>query len=366
MFKIKWKDSNSRARIGELKLAHGVVETPVFMPVGTKAAVKTLSPDDLTDIGIPMILANTYHLNSRPGMEVIEKNGGLHEFMQWEKPILTDSGGFQVFSLSKHIKVFDEGVEFRYPANGELDFFSPQKVIEIQKVLGSDIVMVLDEPVGYPAEKERALLALKRTTEWAKLSKQQNLKDGQKMFGIMQGAFFRDLRKQSAEELIEIGFDGYAIGGLSVGEPADVLFEVLDYSVDFLPDETPCYLMGVGDPVGLIKGIQMGVDMFDSVLPTRVARNGTVFSSEGKLNLKNKKYKLDTTPLDSKCKCAVCSKYSRSYLRHLYQGGEILAHRLLSWHNLFYLTGLVQKAKFLLKEGKIKTLEMDLVEAYEC
>ena len=348
-----------------MTLAHGVVETPVFMPVGTKAAVKTLSPDDLTDIGISIILANAYHLNSRPGMEVIEKNGGLHEFMKWEKPILTDSGGFQVFSLSKHIKIVDEGVEFRYPANGELAFFSPQKVIEIQKALGSDIVMVLDEPVAYPAEKERALQALVRTTKWARLSKEQKLKSGQKMFGIMQGAFFKDLRQRSAEELMEIGFDGYAVGGLSVGEPADILFEVLDYSIDFLPAEAPCYLMGVGDPVGLIKGIQMGVDMFDSVLPTRLARNGTVFSSEGKINLKNNQYKLDTSPLDNECRCAVCSKYSRSYLRHLYHDGEILAHRLLSWHNLFYLTDLVQKAKFLLKEGKIKTLEKDLVEVYE-
>lgn len=365
MFDIIWQDTRSRARIGQLKLNNGIVETPVFMPVGTKGAVKTLSVDELDDLGTQIILSNTYHLNHRPGLDVIGKHKGLHRFMRWEKPILTDSGGYQVFSLSKHIKLSDEGVEFRYPQTGELTFFTPEKVIETQRALGSDIVMVFDQPVGYPAKRSDAIEALERTTKWAAISKKQPLNRGQKMFGIMQGAFHKDLRERSAAELIELDFDGYAIGGLSVGEPREVFFEVLDYSTQMMPEEKPRYLMGVGDPLGLIKGIQMGADMFDSVLPTRLARNGSIFTSEGRLNLKNAVYRLDTSALDKQCQCSVCKKYTRSYLRHLYMSQEILAHRLLSWHNLFYVADLVNKAKILLKEGNIKVLEKELKGIYE-
>jgi len=364
MFSIEFKDKKSRARLGKMSLAHGVVETPVFMPVGTKAAVKTLSSEDLEGIGAQIILSNTYHLNHRPGLEVIEKHSGLHGFMRWKRPILTDSGGFQGFSLSKNAKISDEGVKFRYPQTGEESFFTPENVIDIQKKLGSDIVMVLDQPAPYPVERQEAIDSLERTTKWALISRKQSLEDGQKMFGIVQGATFKDLRKRSAEELIEMDFDGYAIGGLSVGEPRDVFFEVLDYSSEFLPVEKPRYLMGVGDPLGIVKAIAAGVDMFDSVLPTRIARNGSVFSSEGRLNMKNSKYKMDTGPLDSECKCHVCSDYSRAYLRHLYISGEILAHRLFSWHNLHYLTDLVNRAKFLLKRGKLIELEKELELIY--
>lgn len=364
MFEIQWKDTKSRARLGRLKLANGVVQTPVFMPVGTKGVVKTLSSDDLSRIGFEIILSNTYHLNLRPGAEVIEKHGNLHKFMQWPKPILTDSGGFQIFSLSEHVRISKEGVEFRYPLTGEIDFFTPEKVIEIQRILESDIVMVLDHVIAYPAQKKKALDAVERTSRWAAVSKKQKLKEGQKMFAIMQGSTYKDLRRRSAEELVTIDFDGYAIGGLSVGEPAELLFETLDYSVGFLPDDKPRYLMGVGDPLGIVKAVQFGVDMFDSVLPTRLARNGTVFSSEGKINLKNAAYRLDTLPLDKECACEVCSKYSRSYLRHLYTNGEILAHRLLSWHNLFYIKELVGKAKTSLKEGNIYLLEKEMESIY--
>ncbi len=365
MFTINFKDKKSRARIGRLTLSHGEVETPVFMPVGTKAAVKTLSSEELTGLGTQIILSNAYHLNHRPGLEVIKKHGGLHGFMNWKRPILTDSGGFQVFSLSKHIKISDEGVKFRYPQTGDESFFTPENVIDIQKKLGSDIVMVLDQPSPYPTDKKDAVVAVERTTKWAQISKKQSLSEGQNMFGIMQGSTFEDLRKRSAHELLELNFDGYAIGGLSVGEPRDIFFEVVDYSADLLPKEKPRYLMGVGDPLGLVRGIKAGVDMFDSVLPTRIARNGSIFSSQGRLNMKNAKYSQDTGPLDDKCTCPVCKNYSRSYLRHLYMSGEILAHRLFSWHNLYYLVQLVEKTKFLLKEGKIIELEKELEVVYE-
>ncbi|TET54902.1 MAG: tRNA guanosine(34) transglycosylase Tgt [Actinobacteria bacterium] len=363
-FKVKFKDKESRARIGELKLSHGSVETPVFMPVGTKAAVRTLSPDELNEINVQIILSNAYHLNHKPGIEIIEKHGSLHKFMAWQKPILTDSGGFQAISLAKHVKIFDEGIEFRYPEDGQKAFFTPEKVIDIQKRLKSDVVMVLDEPTPYPFDKEQAKQALIRTSKWARISRNQKLKAGQKMFGIIQGAAYKDFRKKSAQDLTEIGFDCYAVGRLSVPEPKEILFEVLDYSTDFLPDDKPRYLMGLGDPLSLIKSIQMGIDMFDSVLPTRLARNGTVFSSEGKMNLKNAIYKLDKNPLDKKCTCPTCGKYTRSYLRHIYTSGEILAHRLLSWHNLHYLTSLLDEAKKLLKEGKVNNLEKELEQIY--
>ncbi len=365
MFKVDFEDKNSRARLGTLNLNHGVVKTPVFMPVGTKAAVKSLSVDELNQANAQIILSNTYHLYHRPGLEVINAHGDLHDFMGWQKPILTDSGGFQVFSLGKNVKITDEGAAFRYPESGEEAFFSPQKVVEIQKALGSDIIMVLDQLVQYPVSKEKALEALERTSKWAAISRQQPVNDGQRMFGIMQGSMYKDLRKRSAEELIEMNFDGYAIGGLSVGEPRDLFFEVLDYSTDFLPEEKPRYLMGVGDPLGLIKGIKAGVDMFDSVLPTRIARNGSIFTSTGRLNLKNASFRLDTKPLDEKCVCPVCQNYTRSYLRHLYVNNEILAHRLLSWHNIFYLTDLVNKAKLSIKEGNIESLEKELKEFYK-
>lgn len=336
-----------------LKTPHGAVETPVFLPVGSRGVVKTLTSDELKSIGATMILSNVYHLFLRPGRKIVEKMGGLHRFMDWNGPILTDSGGYQIFSLSKIIRVTDDGVEFKSPVDGAGHFLTPEDVVDIQEAFGSDIAMILDECPPYEAEKDQVRRATQRTLNWSKRCKNRN--DGnQALFGIVQGGVFIDLRKESVEKTVEIGFPGYGIGGLSVGEPQGLMFEVLKETLDYLPQDKPRYLMGVGDPEGIRTAIGMGVDMFDSAMPTRIARNGTVFVSEGRVNILNARNAQDERPLDPNCTCYTCTRYSRAYLRHLYQTGETLALRLLTWHNLFFIFNLIEKLKEEIKKNDEK------------
>jgi queuine tRNA-ribosyltransferase len=314
------------------------------MPVGTRATVKTMTPEELKEIGAQIILSNTYHLYLRPGHDIIKQAGGLHEFMHWDRPILTDSGGFQVFSLSEMRKVTDDGVEFRSVIDGSTHFFTPERVVEIEEAIGADIIMVLDELTGYPVEKKHAEVAVRRTYEWAKRCKSAQKTD-QALFGIIQGGTYENLRRMSAELTVELDFPGYAIGGLSVGEPHSMLFEVLDYTVPILPNEKPRYVMGLGNPTSLVESISLGVDMFDCVLPTRIARNGLALTTIGKINIRNARYARDFSPLDPGHDCYVCSNYTRAYLRHLVQSNEILGARLLTWHNLAYLIDVMRGAR---------------------
>lgn len=350
-FEVVRRGNKSRGRIGRLKTPHGAVETPVFMPVASKAAVKTLTAEEVKQVGGRMILGNAYHLYLRPGSKGIKKLGGLHRFMGWDGPILTDSGGYQVFSLSDLLDVTDEGVRFKSPIDGSSHFLSPEDVVDVQDALGSDIAMVLDECPPYPADREHTRRALIRTIEWSKRCRKRRTsldkKSGrnQALFGIVQGGMYPDLRRESVEKTLELGFSGYGIGGLSVGEPAELLFETLDETLEHLPEETPRYLMGVGDPEGLVRAIKAGCDMFDSALPTRIARNGTAFVNNGRLNIMNAKHGRDEGPLDPQCDCLTCRTYSRAYLRHLYQGNETLALRLLTWHNLYFVFSLIERTK---------------------
>ena len=318
------------ARQGTLSTAHGDIQTPIFMPVGTQGSVKALSPHDLEEINTQIILGNTYHLYLRPGDELIKRRGGLHQFMRWEKPILTDSGGFQVFSLKDIRKISEQGVEFRSYLDGSKHFFSPEKAVEIQQNLGSDIIMVLDECVGYGADKDYTQKSLERTTRWAARCREFHPKghNSQLLFGIIQGGFFKDLRELSLAQLQEIDFDGLAIGGLSVGESTAEMYDILHHIAPLMPKDKPRYLMGVGTPLDILEGIEAGVDMFDCVLPTRNARNGTLFTSQGKINIKRAEFREDDSPLDPNCSCYTCRNFSKAYLRHLYTAGEILSYRL--------------------------------------
>jgi queuine tRNA-ribosyltransferase len=294
------------------------------MPVGTNATVKAMSPDEMKDLGAEILLSNTYHLYLRPGHKIISEVGGLNKFMKWEAPILTDSGGFQVFSLTNLRKIKDDGVEFRSHLDGSLHFLTPELVMEIQKALGSDIAMVFDECTPYPATKEYALNSLKLTTEWARRCKDA-INRGQALFGIVQGGVYEDLRKQSAEEIVEIDFDGYALGGLSVGEPKELMYEMINWTAPLLPNEKPRYLMGIGDLLDVLEAVSAGIDMFDCVMPTRNARNGTLFTSRGRISIKREEFKKDSGPLDPECGCYTCQNYSRSYLRHMFMSREILS-----------------------------------------
>lgn len=350
-FELTHEDKKTKARAGIITTPHGAIETPVFMPVGTRATVKAMAPEELKQIGAQIILSNTYHLYLRPGHDLIKEAGGLHKFMNWDRPILTDSGGFQVFSLSEMRKVSDEGVEFRSVIDGTTHFFTPEKVMEIEEAIGADIIMVLDECVQYPIDKGYALEALKRTYDWAKRCKRAHKTD-QALFGIVQGSTYEDLRRQSAELTVELDFPGYAIGGLSVGEPLSLMLEILDYTVPLLPREKPRYVMGLGDPNSLIESVARGVDMFDCVLPTRVARNALAMTSVGKLNMRNAKFAKDFTPLDPNHNCYTCRNYTRAYIRHLVKAGEILAARLLTWHNLAYLVDLMKEARTAILEDR--------------
>ncbi|MBI5966614.1 MAG: tRNA guanosine(34) transglycosylase Tgt [Deltaproteobacteria bacterium] len=338
-FEILKKDRNSRARLGKCYTPHGVFHTPAFIPVGTQATVKAMTPEELRAMGAEIILSNTYHLYLRPGHERIRRLGGLHRFMHWNYPLLTDSGGFQVYSLNSLVKVSKEGIYFQSHIDGSRHFISPEKCVEIQEALGADIIMCLDECTAYPASHEEAGHSLEITLNWSRRCKESHRDQGQALFGIVQGGMYADLRKRSVEALTEIGFDGYALGGLSVGESKETLFQVVAETAPLLPPQHPCYLMGVGMPEDILEAIQQGIDMFDCVLPTRNARNGMLFTRCGRMVIKNASYGEDPLPIDLSCSCYVCRHYSRAYLRHLYLSEEILALRLNTIHNLhFYLT----------------------------
>ncbi len=338
-FEVLKKDNNSRARLGRCHTAHGVFHTPAFIPVGTQATVKAMTPEELRDLGAEIILSNTYHLYLRPGHERIRRLGGLHRFMHWEHPLLTDSGGFQVFSLNSLVKVSEEGVEFKSHLDGSRHFITPEKAIAIQEALGADIIMCLDECTPYPASHEEAECSLQRTLKWSRRCRESHRASHQALFGIVQGGMYSDLRQKGVEVLVEIGFDGYALGGLSVGENKESMTRVIGETAPLLPENLPRYVMGLGMPGDMIEAVREGVDMFDCVLPTRNARNGMLFTRSGKMAIKNAKYAEDPSPIEPGCPCYTCRNYSRAYLRHLYFAEEILAFRLNTIHNLhFYLT----------------------------
>ena len=345
-------DKQTGARYGILHTPHGNVEIPMFMPVGTLATVKTLSPEELKEIGSGVILANTYHLSIRPGADIVQKAGGLHKFMNYDGPILTDSGGFQVFSLAEHRKITDEGDHFRSHLNGDKLFFSPEIAIDIQEKLGADIIMSFDECIPWNVDYEYVKRSTERTLLWAKRGLDAHKREDQALFGIVQGSDYPDLRKMCAEALAKMDFPGYSIGGTSIGEPKEKCFEMIDYSVKYLPEGKPRYLMGVGSIDYLLGGIARGIDMFDCVLPTRLARHGALMTSQGRINIKNEKYKEDFSPLDSQCDCYCCKNYTKAYLRHLYVCDETFGKRLLSIHNLRFLIHLMEGARQAIKEDR--------------
>ena len=353
------------ARLGRLHTPHGVIETPIFTPVGTQATVKAMTPEELKEIGSQIILSNTYHLYMRPGHDLIERAGGLHKFMNWDKPILTDSGGFQVFSLGPLRKIKEEGVEFRSHLDGSKHFLSPEKATEIQNALGSDIIMAFDECAPYPADRQYVKNSLERTTRWLERCKAAHkYPEKQALFGIVQGGMYKELREQSAKEITAIDLPGYAIGGLSVGEPKDMMYEVLDYTVPLLPEDKPRYLMGVGSPDDLLEGVLRGIDMFDCVLPTRIARNGTAMTSQGKVVVRNASYAEDFTSLDPECDCYTCKNYTKAYLRHLIKCNEILGARLLTIHNLHFLLKMMENVREAIKEDRLLDYKKDFFEKY--
>ena len=361
-FKITATDKTGSARTGVFSTLHGSVETPVFMPVGTLGTVKSLSPEELNDIGAQIILGNTYHLYLRPGCDVIEPFSGLHRFMNWDKPILTDSGGFQVFSLAKLSKIQEEGVSFQSHIDGSSHLLSPEKSIDIQVCLNADIIMCLDQCIRYPAGRDETKKALDLTTRWGKRCKDywaRHAKRGNALFGIVQGGMYADLREQSAVELREIGFSGYAIGGLSVGESKELMLEMAAHTLPLLPDTQPKYVMGVGTPEDLVDLVGLGADMFDCVMPTRNARNGQLFTPYGNLNICNAKHRTDTDPIDPECSCYTCRHYSRAYLRHLYMTKELLAYRLNTLHNVCYYIHLMEGMKNAIKEGQFDAFRKD-------
>ncbi len=345
MFELLATAPASKARRGRLTTAHGVIETPAFMPVGTQGSVKAVSPRELREVEAQIILGNTYHLFVRPGLEVMRHFGGLHRFTKWDGPILTDSGGYQIFSLAKIRKITEEGALFQNHLDGTPTFISPEIAMEIQASLGSDIAMVLDECPPYPCEHDYAARSLELTARWAKRSKEANHADGQMVFGIVQGGTFQDLRRASAEATVAIGFDGYAIGGVSVGEPEPEMMQAVEWSEPFLPNDKPRYAMGLGTPPQLLELIARGVDMFDCVLPTRLARHGTAFTSLGTINLKNAEFTLQKGPIEEGCTCPACAEFSRGYLRHLLKAEEILGLRLVTLHNLRFYLQLLQRAR---------------------
>ncbi|MDI9518089.1 MAG: tRNA guanosine(34) transglycosylase Tgt [Erysipelotrichaceae bacterium] len=351
-FELTHESSDSKARCGIIKTPHGSVETPIFMPVGTLATVKFLSVEEIKSIGSGIILSNTYHLWLRPGSDVIKKAGGVHKFMNYDGPMLTDSGGFQVFSLADNRKIKEEGVDFRSHLNGDKLFLSPEKSIQIQNEIGADIIMSFDECIPYPVTYEYAKDSVDRTLRWAKRGKDAHSRDDQALFGIVQGGEFEDLREYCAKELIKMDFDGYSIGGTSVGEDKETMYKMIDYSIKYLPIDKPRYLMGVGTVHDLLEGVKRGVDMFDCVLPTRIARHGTLMTSQGRINIKKNIYKEDFRPLDPNCDCYTCKNYTRAYLNHLYRCKEGLGDRLCSIHNLRFLIKLMEDARSAIKEDR--------------
>ena len=339
------KSSQSRARAGEVATKHGIVQTPVFMPVGTQASVKAVTVENLYEIGAQIILGNTYHLFIRPGHEMIERFGGLHGFMNWDRPILTDSGGFQIFSLKELATISEDGATFRSHLDGSKKFLGPEDAVAVQEALGADIMMCLDTCIPYPADQKQTVDSTALTSRWARRCRKAHQKRDQLLFGITQGGMYPELRRQSAEALLEIGFDGYAIGGLSVGESKQQMHDMTEATVAHLPVDQPVYLMGVGTPEDLIEGVWRGVDMFDCVMPTRNARNGTLFTSHGKVVIKNSRYREDQAPVDERCRCYTCRNYSRAYLRHLFVSREILAYHLNTIHNLHYYVNLMREIR---------------------
>ena len=363
-FELLKQDMDSRARRGRMTTRRGVVETPVFMPVGTQGTVKAILPEDLKKEGAQIILGNTYHLFLRPGHERVKRLGGLHRFMNWDGPILTDSGGFQVFSLGQLRKITEEGVRFQSHLDGSHQVLTPEISIEVQEALGADIIMVFDECIPYPSTRAYVADSTALSMRWAERSKKaRNAQDGSALFGIVQGGMYADLRRQSAEQLIDIGFDGYALGGLSVGEEAERMYEMMDVALPLLPDDKPRYVMGVGTPENLIEGIARGVDMFDCVMPTRNARNGTLFTSFGKITIKQARYADDDSPIDPDCTCYVCRNYSRAYLRHLYQSNEILASMLNTRHNLHYYLDLMAQARTAIEQNRFSAFRKEFYQA---
>ena len=381
MFELLAQDPRSKARRGRLTTAHGVIETPAFMPVGTQGSVKAVTPRELRELNAQIILGNTYHLFVRPGLDVIKHFGGLHKFMNWDGPILTDSGGYQIFSLAKLRKITEEGVHFQNHIDGTPAFISPEIAMEIQAALGSDIAMVLDECPPWPCEHDYAARSLEMTTRWAKRCK--DVVAGvspagsrvsadtaaptprQLVFGIVQGATFEDLRKQSAQAIVDLDFDGYAIGGVSVGEPEEEMMRAVESSEPFLPKEKPRYAMGLGTPPQLLEMIARGIDMFDCVLPTRLARNGTAFTAGGTLNLKNAEFARDKSPIEANCPCYACSEFSRGYIRHLVKAEEILGLRLITLHNLHSYLDLMRQAREQIQNGGFDEFRKRFVANYK-
>lgn len=363
-FKIIKKTKDSRARSGLLQTRHGTFETPVFMPVGTQATVKTMTPEELEQIGAKIILSNTYHLYLRPGHKVVEEAGGLHKFMNWKGSILTDSGGYQVFSLGELREIKEEGVTFRSHLDGSLHFIGPETSIEIQNALGADIIMCFDECIPYPATYDYVKNSVDRTSRWAERCKKAHANPKQTLFGIVQGGVYKDLREISVKDLISLDFDGYSIGGLSVGEPKEKMYEVLDYTLPILPEDKPRYLMGVGSPNAIFEGVLRGVDMFDCVLPTRIARNGTVFTKKGKLVVRNAAYARDFSPLDSECDCYVCRNYTRAYIRHLINAREVLGIRLTTIHNLYFLLNLMREIRLAIEGDYLLDFKKEFFEKF--
>ncbi len=363
VFDLIQTEKKSSARRGRIKTPHGFIETPAFMPVGTAGSVKTLTPDELAELGAQVILGNAYHLYLRPGHRLIESLGGLHRFISWEGALLTDSGGFQVMSLGKLCKVTDEGVTFQSHLDGSTHLFSPDLCMEIQEALGADIIMAFDECLPYPATYDQAAFSLERTNRWAEQCRSLHRGPGQALYGIVQGGFFPRLREQAARDLVGMGFEGYAIGGLSVGESRGMMWEVVQAVVPLLPEDCPRYLMGVGRPEDLVEGVRSGIDLFDCVMPTRHARTGWLFTRQGHLIVKQAQYERDARPVDETCDCYTCQRYSRAYLRHLFMAHEILGLRLNTLHNLHYYLNLMKDLREAISKGTLDEFTEDFYQA---
>lgn len=359
---FKLLNTDGHARRGQLKFARGVIETPIFMPVGTYGAVKSLTPEDLAGVGAQIILGNTFHLMLRPGTEVVKAHGDLHDFMHWEKPILTDSGGFQVFSLGALRKITEQGVTFKSPINGSKIFMGPEESMQVQRDLGSDIVMIFDECTPYPATEQEAAHSMRLSLRWAERSKQAHGDNSAALFGIVQGGMYKHLRQESIDALMTLGFDGYAIGGLSVGEPKTEMMTALDGLHPIMPVDKPRYLMGVGTPEDLVEGVRRGIDMFDCVMPTRNARNGHLFTRNGVIKIRNQRYQFDTRPLDENCGCYTCQNYSRAYLKHLDKCKEMLGSKLNTIHNLYYYLSLMQQLRDAIENRQLNEFVLQFYE----
>ena len=364
-YELLHEDKNSGARRGIVHTPHGDIQTPVFMPVGTQATVKSMTPEELKELGAQIILSNTYHLYLRPGENIVEEAGGLHKFMNWDRPILTDCGGFQVFSLSDLRTISEDGVEFRSHLDGSKHMFTPEKVMQIEEDLGADIIMSFDECCPYPSTYEYTKNSMERTTRWAVRCKKAHTNvEKQGLFGIIQGGFYKDLRQQSAKDLVALDFPGYAIGGISVGEPKEEFIDILRYTAPLMPKDKPRYLMGVGTPDYLIEAALAGIDMCDCVLPTRIARNGTAMTWNGKVVIRNATYERDFTPLDPECDCYACRNYTRAYIRHLVKTKEILGTRLLSIHNLYFLTKLMERVRMEIENDNLLKFKEEFYKKY--